>query len=54
MALDDENIKLVLEVNRALHDKDAARIIESVERFMKHHQLSVDGDLLMRTPHNTE
>ncbi len=53
MSFDDKNIKLVLEINRALHDKDATQIIRSVGRFMEHNELRADANIVATIPSMT-
>ncbi len=46
----DKNLKLALEVNRALQSADGNQIIKSVVRFMEHNELRANSDLVSRIP----
>ena len=50
MSVENESLKLAVDVNRALINGDANGIITSVTKFMEHNNLRADSELVMRIP----
>ncbi len=50
MSHDDKHFKLAIEVNRALQSADANQIIKAVVKFMEHHGIRADPNLVKKIP----